>query len=281
MNIGVKMSPTTETLHPAELARLVEAYGFESLFFPEHTHIPLATESLEPDDPEWLEDCKRMLDPFIALMAAASATERLRLGTGVSLILEHDPIVLSKEVATLDQLSGGRVLLGVGAGWNRVEMAHHGIDPARRWPMLREYVLAIRRLWSDELAEFHGRFVDFAPSFQWPKPLQQPGIPILLGGESPRILERVVDYGDGWIPNEHPEVERRITELNQRLADLGRASLPVTIYSCVRDRTRIEGYASAGVERCVFSIDAFGRDDVERSLQALVDLVGDLMTFED
>src|SRR6185312_16376024 len=198
MKIGVQIRPTDYSLDPRQIGRLVEAQGFESLFFPEHTHIPVATRSLEPDDPEWLETCMHMLDPFIALAAVASVTECLRIGTGVSLILEHDPITLAKEVATLDLLSDGRFLFGVGAGWNRPEMLDHGVDPARRWERLREHVLAMKALWTAERAEFHGRFVDFDPAFQWPKPSRKPHPPVLLGGEGPRVLDRVLDFGDGW-----------------------------------------------------------------------------------
>jgi probable F420-dependent oxidoreductase len=277
MKIGVQIRPTDSSIHPAEMARMVEAHGFESLFFPEHTHIPLATESLEPENPGWLETCMHMLDPFVALMAAASATTDLRLGTGVSLIPQHDPIVLAKEVATLDRLSGGRFLFGIGAGWNEVEMRHHRVDPAQRWARLREHVLAMKALWTQERAEFHGRFVDFGPSFQWPKPLQQPHPPLLIGGEGPRVLDRVIQFGDAWMPNDHPEAAERVRVLRRRLDELGRPTLPVTIYSCDWDRSALERYRELGVERCVFTIASFDADGIERGLSHLKELVGDLM----
>ena len=278
MKIGVQIRPTDYSIHPAEIARMVESAGFESLFFPEHTHIPLATSSLEPENPGWLETCMHMLDPFIALMAAGAATERLRLGTGVSLILEHDPIVLAKEVATLDRLCGGRFLFGVGAGWNEVEMRHHGIDPTRRWAMLGEYVRVVRALWTEERAEFHGRFVDFSPSFQWPKPLQRPHPPILIGGEGPRVLDRVIEFGDAWVPNEHDGVEERVLELSSRVAAEKRPAIPVTVYSCEWDRARLERYAELGVDRCVYTIPAFDVDGIERGLHELRRLTADLST---
>jgi probable F420-dependent oxidoreductase len=218
-----------------------------------------------------------MLDPFIALAVVASVTGRLRLGTGVSLILEHDPITLAKEVATLDLLSGGRFLFGVGAGWNRPEMRDHRFEPAHRWALLREHVLALKALWTAEQAEFHGEFVDFGPAFQWPKPLQQPHPPVLIGGEGPNVLDRVLDYGDGWMPNEHGGVEARVIELNRRCAALGRASLPVTIYSAVPDRSTVERYIALGVERCVFTIPAFDAAGIERGLRELRSSFGDLM----
>lgn len=276
MKIGVQIRPTDRSAHPAEIAQMVESHGFESLFFPEHTHIPLTTESLEPQNPGWLETCMHMLDPFVALMAAASVTDRLLLGTGVSLIVQHDPIILAKEVATLDLLSGGRVLFGVGAGWNQAEMAHHKINQNHRWALLREHVLAMRALWTQEQAEFYGRFVEFGPSFQWPKPLQQPHPPVLIGGEGSRVLDRVIEYGDGWMPNDHPGVERRVAELRQRLADLGRDNLPVTIYSCGWDRDSVERYQLTGVERCVFTVPAADAVGIDRGLRDLRRLVSDI-----
>jgi probable F420-dependent oxidoreductase len=276
MKLGVQIRPTDYSLDPREIGRMVEAHGFESLFFPEHTHIPLATRSLEPDDPDWLETCMHMLDPFVALATVATVTERLRLGTGVSLIVEHDPITLAKEVATLDLLSAGRFLFGVGAGWNRAEMIDHGVDPTQRWELLREHVLAMKVLWMEEQAEFHGRFVDFGPAFQWPKPSRKPHLPILIGGEGPGVLDRVLDYGDGWMPNEHRGVDARVIELRQRLTELGRDPLPVTIYSVAWDRSAVERYLAIGVERCVFTIPAFDATGIERGLRDLWILVGDL-----
>ena len=272
MKIGVQIRPTDDSIHPAEMARMVEAAGLESLFFPEHTHIPLATESLEPESPGWLETCMHMLDPFVALMAAAGVTERLLLGTGVSLVTQHDPIVLAKEVATLDRLSGGRFLFGLGAGWNEPEMRHHGVDPARRWARAREHVLAMKALWTEERAEFHGQFVDFGPSFQWPKPLQPPHPPVLIAGEGPRVLERVIEFGDGWMPNDFPQVDERVAELAGRLATLGRPPLPVTVYSCDWDRPTVERHAAAGVERCVFTIAAFDAAGIDLGLRQVAEL---------
>src|SRR5919202_208167 len=215
MDFGVTMFPTEYSISIVELARAVEDLGFESLWVPEHTHIPSDRRSPWPGGPELPREYSHALDPFLALTAAASVTSRLRLGTGVCLVVERDPITLAKEVATIDHLSGGRFLFGIGGGWNLEEMANHGTDPTRRWPLLRERVLAMKEIWTHDEAEFHGAFVDFQRLWQWPKPIQAPHPPIIVGGNGPHTLKRVVDYGDAWGPivGRGPDIAERLPEL--------------------------------------------------------------------
>jgi probable F420-dependent oxidoreductase len=255
MKFGVVMFPTDYSIGPAELAKAVEERGFESLFLPEHTHIPTSRRTPWPGGAELPRDYSHTLDPFVALGAAAAVTESLRIGTGVCLVIERDPITLAKEVASLDFLSGGRFLFGIGAGWNEEEMENHGTDPAERWKLLRERVLAMKAIWAQDEAEFHGRFVDFDPIWSWPKPVQKPHPPIVVGGDGPHALQRVVEYGDEWMPipgrSEIP-LSQRIVELNRLAAEAGRGPIPVSIYGTLPQADVIEGYAEAGVERCIF-----------------------------
>jgi probable F420-dependent oxidoreductase len=255
MKFGIVMFPTDYSIGPAELASAVEERGFESLLFPEHTHIPTSRRTPWPGGAELPRDYSHTLDPFVALSAAAAVTENLRIGTGVCLVIERDPISLAKEVASLDLLSGGRVLFGIGAGWNREEMENHGTDPDQRWKLLRERVLAMKTIWTEDEAEFHGRFVSFDPIWSWPKPVQKPHPPILVGGDGPHALQRVVEYGDGWMPipgrSEVP-LSERIAGLNRLAAEAGRGPLPVSIYGARPQPELLQEYAEAGVERCIF-----------------------------
>jgi probable F420-dependent oxidoreductase len=197
---GVMMFPTDYAIQPTELARAVEERGLDSLFFPEHTHIPTSRRSPWPGGGELPMEYSHTHDLFVALSAAAAVTKRIMLGTGICLVIERDPILLAKEVASLDVISNGRVILGIGGGWNAEEMENHGTAFKSRWRLLRERVLAMKALWRDERAEFHGEFVNFDPVWSWPKPVQPGGPKILLGSEAKRALERVVDYCDGWLP---------------------------------------------------------------------------------
>ena len=197
---GVMMFPTDYAIQPVELAKAVEERGLDSLFFPEHTHIPTSRRSPWPGGGELPMEYSHTHDPFLALTAAAAVTKRIKLGTGVCLVIERDPIVLAKEVASLDVISNGRVILGIGGGWNAEEMANHATDFKQRWKILRERVLAMREIWTKEKAEYHGEFVNFDPIWSWPKPVQAGGPPILLGSEAKKCFERVVDFCDGWMP---------------------------------------------------------------------------------
>ena len=272
MQFGIHIRPTAEGADIRELARAIEERGFDALYLPEHTHIPLAVRSLFPEDAEWLEACKRMMDPFVALAAASAATEKLLLGTGVCLLPQHDPIVLAKTVATLDVISGGRVLFGIGAGWNEPELRNHGVDPAQRWKVMCEKALALKRIWTEEAPEFHGQFVDFDPIWLWPKPVQQPHPPLVIGGEGSRVLDRVLEYGDEWMPNDHPEVEQRIGELQRRAAGRGRDPIPVTVFATPHSRERVEQLRVAGARRCVFNVRSGTLQEAIEMLDRLADL---------
>ena len=273
MRFGVHFAATAEAMDMRALGRMVEDAGFESLFLPEHTHLPAYGGSVHPSGPEMHDRLRRFLDPFIALTAVAGATRHLRLGTGVCLIAQHDPITLAKQIATLDLLSDGRFLFGIGAGWNHEELRHHGTEPATRWRVMRERALAMKLIWTEEQAEFHGEFVDFGPIWQWPKPVQRPHPPILVGGEGQRVLERVLDYGDEWAPNAEPGIAERVIELQRLAAALGRGAIPVTAMHLPPERREIERYAAAGVTRCVFTLPSGDRAAVERAIEHLTKII--------
>ncbi len=201
IDFGVAIFPTDGAIQPAEMARAAEERGFESLFFPEHTHIPASRETPFPQGGEMPPEYWHMHDPFVALAAAAAATTTIKLAFGVCLVAQRDPIITAKEVASLDLISSGRVILGIGAGWNAEELANHGVALSDRWEVTRERVLAMRAIWTQEEPEFHGRFVDFAPIRSYPKPVQPGGPPILLGANATQwAYARIVDYCDGWMP---------------------------------------------------------------------------------
>jgi probable F420-dependent oxidoreductase len=269
LELGVAMFPADWAIGPAPLARMVEERGFESLWFPEHTHIPVSRKSPYPAGGELPRMYSHTHDPFVALAAAAAVTERIRLGTGICLIVERDPIVTAKEVASLDQLSGGRFLFGVGAGWNREEMENHGTDPDRRFGLMRERIEAMKAIWTEDEAEYHGRHVDFDPIWSWPKPAQVPHPPVLVGGNGDRVLDRVLRFGDGWMPNRVNDDDAlldRVAELHRRCEEADRAPLPVTVYGASRKRERLERWAEGGVTRAVFWLEPAGADEVETQL---------------
>jgi len=254
MRFGVHISAHADGMDLRAFGRLLEERGGDALYLPEHTHVPVTMASEHPGGPEAMGPSSRLLDPFVALGFVAAATDRLRLGTGVCLVPQRDPIVLAKEIATLDVLSGGRALLGIGAGWNREEMANHGVDPKTRFAQMREQVLAIKRLWTDDEAEFHGDFVDFGPVRQQPKPRQTPHPPILVGGEGPGVLARVAEYGDTWLPNAHPGLVERTRELQSLADERGRSPIPTIVFGAPWDRDAIARYQDAGIAGCVFDI---------------------------
>ncbi len=263
MKFGVFMFPTGYAINPVELGKAVEDLGFESLFFPEHTHIPASRLSPFPGGGELPREYSNTLDPFVALGAVASATERLMLGTGICLVIERDPITLAKEVASLDFISNGRVLFGIGGGWNREEMENHGTDPKQRWKILRERIEAMKAIWTQDEAEYHGEFVNFDPIWQYPKPVQKPHPPILVGGDGENTLKRVVNYGDGWMPiGRRADFKSRIDELNHMAADAGRGTIPVSIFGVPPKPEAIAQYAEMGVERVLFNLPPAPRDEV-------------------
>lgn len=254
MKFGVSMFVTDYSIGAAELGKALEDLGFESLFVPEHTHIPASRQSPWPGGPELPKEYSHSLDPFLALSAAAAVTRNLRLGTGICLVIERDPITLAKEVATLDFISGGRALFGIGGGWNYEEMENHGTKPSLRWKILRERILAMKEIWTHDEAEFHGQFVDFDPIWQWPKPVQKPHPPILIGGDGPRTFQRIVEYGDAWLPimgRGQAPLSEKIDELNRLAKEAGRGPMPITIFGARADAAQIEEYVAAGVERIV------------------------------
>ena len=273
MYFGVHVRETADlgSIPLPELARMIEEAGFESIWLPEHTHIPVSVGHEHPEGAEWLATIKRLIDPFVGLAIIAASTSRLRLGTGVCLVPQHHPITLAKQVASLDVLSGGRVLFGIGAGWNAPELAHHGVAPGTQWDVMRECVLAMRRIWTEEEARYAGEYVRFDPIWQWPKPRQQPHPPVLVGGEGPHVLERVFDYGDGWLPNHHPGVEARMTELQRLAAERGRSRIPVTVYATPPDPVQIGQLAESGAIRCVFNLKAGDRGETGWALSRLAE----------
>jgi probable F420-dependent oxidoreductase len=278
MDFGVLMFATEYSVAPAELAAMVEQRGYESLFFPEHTHIPVSRDTPYPAGGELPPEYWHTYDPFIALMAAAAATERLRVATGICLVIERDPITTAKEVASLDRLSGGRMLFGVGAGWNLEEMANHGTDGSRRFGLLRERIEAMKAIWSQDEASYHGRHVDFNPILARPKPLQQPHPPILVGGNGATVVDRVLSYGDEWMPNAMPDaaaLQQRIREFHSRAVEEGRGQLGVTLYAAPAKARAIEEYEQAGVHRYVFYMRSAGREDAEQRLDDLDSVIAE------
>jgi probable F420-dependent oxidoreductase len=275
MQFGVSMFPTDFSMSIVDLARAAEDHDFESLWVPEHTHIPVSRRTPWPGGAELPREYPHALDPFVALGAAAAVTTRLRLGTGVCLVVERDPITLAKEVATIDYLSGGRFLFGIGGGWNLEEMENHGTDPARRWSLLRERILAMKHIWTRDEAEFHGAFVDFDPIWQWPKPIQRPHPPIIVGGNGPRTLKRVIDYGDGWAPiiGRGPDLTDRMAELARLAAAAGREPIPVTVFSLrPADEPTVERYQAAGASRFIFGLPAADSDVVLPQLERFAEM---------
>lgn len=278
MKFGILMFATHYAVDPATLAREVEERGFESLLLPEHSHIPVSRDSPYPGGGDLPRMYIHTYDPFVALTAAASATSTLNVGTGVCLVPQRDPIHTAKEVASLDHLSGGRFLFGVGAGWNREEMANHGTDARTRMRRMAEHVKAMRELWTHDEAEFHGEFVDFPRSWSWPKPAQQPHPPVLVGGNGPTVEDRVLDFGDEWIPqgitlDNVAAFSTRVNQLQQRAKQAGRDPIPVSIYAAVPDSATVSAYGQSGVSRAVFSVDSADHDTVRRQLDELAQLI--------
>jgi probable F420-dependent oxidoreductase len=266
MKIGVTLFATDRSLSPVELAREAEARGFHSLYIPEHTHIPTSRRTPPPTgDAVLAEEYKRSLDPYIALAAASSVTERILLGTGIGLVAQHDAITLAKELATLDLLSNGRLVLGIGYGWNHDEMESHGIDVKRRRALVREKMLAMEALWANEVAEFHGEFVDFAPSWQWPKPVQQPRPRVLIGGAAgPKLFAHIAEYADGWLPIGGAGVQEALIALREAYAERGREGDEIHIVpmGIEPSEQKLAYYREIGVTEAVLRVPSALRDQV-------------------
>jgi probable F420-dependent oxidoreductase len=266
MHCGVLMFATDYAMRVDDLARAAEERGFESLWLPEHTHIPVSRRSPWPGGPTLPREYWHTHDLFVALATAAAATTRLRIGTGICLVVERDPIITAKEVATLDVLSRGRLLFGIGGGWNAEEMEDHGTEYRARWRILRERVLAMKRIWTEDEAEFQGEFVKFPPLWSWPKPLQQPHPPVLLGGHGRRALERVVDYCDGWLPigGRAGDLKAGIAGLRRLAVEKGRDPdrLPVSVYGAAMDPDALGRLRDLGVARAIFALPSAGAEAV-------------------
>ncbi len=266
MKFGVMMFPTDQSIRPDDLAREAEQRGFESIFYPEHTNIPVGRKTPWPGGGDLPEEYRRLHDPFIALMAAAAATESIKIGTGISLVAQHDPVVLAKTVASLDVLSNGRFVFGVGFGWNEDEMEQHGVDPQYRRSIVREKILAMKSLWTQEAGSFDGKFVHVDATWSWPKPEQKPHPPILVGGVgSDTVFKHVIDWADGWMPiGGRYDIFERIDALRTQAEAAGRdpASIAVTIFGAPRDPEVLERYEAAGVVRAIFGLPPAERDIV-------------------
>jgi probable F420-dependent oxidoreductase len=271
MRHGVTMFVTDRSMSAAALARAVEERGLDSLYLPEHTHIPVGRKTPYPMGGPLPEEYKRTLDPFVALATAAAVTSRILLGTGVCLVAQRDPIVTAKEVASLDLVSGGRFVFGIGVGWNEDEVEDHGVEFRKRRTVLRERMLAMRRLWADDEATFQGQHVHLAPSWAWPKPIQRPHAPIFYGGAaSPRLFEHLAEYADGWMPLGGAGVAASLPELRAAFERAGRdpAALRLILYGVTPEPGRLDYYQSLGAEEVVFFLPSASADAVLPVLDA-------------
>jgi probable F420-dependent oxidoreductase len=264
MRFGVTIFCTDVSIQPTDLAVALQERGFDSMWVPEHTHIPVSRRTPYPNGGELPEEYKRCHDPFVALTAAAVAAPGLRVGTGIALVAQREPIVTAKAVASVDQISGGQFTLGIGFGWNEDEMEDHGVDYRGRRELAREHVLAMRRLWEDEEATFDGEFVQLPPSWSWPKPVQQP-LPVLIGGAAgPKLFNHIAEYAQGWIPIGGRGLGETVPELRARVEEAGRDSsgLEIVPVAVVPDHGKLDHYQEVGVTECVFGLPSAGRDDV-------------------
>ncbi len=273
MEFGIGYFATDDGISPGELARVVEARGHESLFFPEHTHIPASRETPYPAGGELPRKYSHSYDLFVALSMAAATTSGLRVGSGICLVIERDPITTAKEVASVDHLSGGRLEFGVGAGWNREEMRNHGTDPSVRMAIMAERIEAMKAIWTQDEASYHGEHVDFERIWSWPKPAQRPCPPVLVGGNGATVLERVLSFGDAWLPNYTGE------DLLERARELwARAERPidVMVMGVPAKPPVLEELEKAGVRRVVRWIPSAGLGPVERALERWESAIAEL-----
>ncbi|MEU5103807.1 LLM class F420-dependent oxidoreductase [Streptomyces sp. NPDC021354] len=266
MKFGISTFVTDQGISPAALGRALDERAFDSLFIAEHTHIPVERRSPYPGGGELPEIYYRTLDPFVVLSTAAAVTERLLLGTGVALVAQRDPIVTAKEVASLDLVSGGRAVFGVGVGWNREEMENHGTDPATRGRLVNERLRAMRELWTTEKAEFHGEFVNFDPVYLWPKPVRRPYPPIYVGGGE-SAFPRIAALGDAWLANSVPP--EQLGPQIERLREVAGRDVPVTVYGVPDTPEVIDGYARVGVERVLFFLTTAPEPETLRDLDTM------------
>ena len=272
MQTGVGFFATHDAIGPESLARLVEERGHESLFFAEHTHIPASRASPYAGGGDLPRKYAHTYDLFVALTAAAVVTTRLRVGSGVCLVIERDPIITAKEVASVDRLSGGRFEFGVGAGWNREEMANHGTDPRRRMAILAERVEAMKQIWTQDEASYTGEHVAFERIWSWPKPAQRPHPPILVGGNGPTVLDRVLAFGDAWFPN---YARGGVLEPCAELRARAERPIDLMVMGVPADPRVLEQFEQAGFRRAVHWLPSAGRGPVERALERFETAVAD------
>lgn len=260
---GVTMFPTDYSIQPVELAKAVEERNLDSLFFPEHTHIPASRATPFPGGGDLPKMYWHTHDPFVALGACAAVTSTIKLGTGICLVIERDPITLAKEIASVDMISNGRFILGIGAGWNREEMENHGANYPRRWAEVREKVLAMKAIWSNDEAEYHGEFVNFDPIWSYPKPVQEGGPPIWIGANSDWVFDRLAEYGDGWMPIGGLG-SGNMDKLNTAFDKAGRSvnDLDMALFGAPTDIEKLKGRIDQGFDHLIFNLPSDGPDKV-------------------
>lgn len=271
MKFGISTFVTDEGIRPDVLGAALEERGFDALFLAEHSHIPVSRETPYPGGGDLPRVYYRTLDPFVALTAAATATSELLLGTGIALLIQRDLIHTAKEVASLDLISDGRALFGVGVGWNREEMRNHGTDPKTRGALMDEQLAALKEIWTKDEAEFHGEHIDLDPIFSWPKPVQKPHVPIYIGGESEAALNRLAKYGDGWLLRgytKHQESQR----VRRWLAEQGREDVRFAVFGGPTTPKVIDGFREAGVERYTFLLDTLPEAETLKALDELAEV---------
>jgi probable F420-dependent oxidoreductase len=274
MKFGISIFPTADAIRPADLAVAAEQRGFDSFWVPEHSHIPVSDVTPGPDQPGLPPMYYQTIDCFVTLATVAQATEKILIGTSICLVVQRDPIQLAKEVASLDVLSNGRFQFGVGAGWNRPEIENHGTPFHKRLGIMRERIEAMKKIWTEEKAEYHGKYVDFGPMYAWPKPVQQPHPPIHVAANLPNGMKRVVGYGDGWLPmpgTGETEPTQHIATLREKVAASGRdpKAFEISMYYCPPEDGMIEQMAGAGVDRVIFVLDPNPRDQALPQLDEL------------
>ena len=277
VQIGISMFPTDFAIQPAQFAMAVEERGFDSLYFPEHTHIPVSRDTPFPGGGDLPREYWHAHDPFVALSVCAAVTERIRLGTGICLLIERDPITTAKEIASLDVVSNGRAVIGIGAGWNREEMENHGANYKHRWAILREKVLAMKEIWSNDEPEFHGEFVDFDPLWSWPKPIQEGGPPIWIGANSRYVFDRVADYANGWMPIGRVGVET-IETLRAAVDAKGRniEDIDLALFAGLPNANFITSQAERGFDEVVLNVPSAPRDTVLPILDQYAEVLSEI-----
>jgi probable F420-dependent oxidoreductase len=277
MKIGISMFVTQDSIGPGELAQAAEERGFESLWMPEHTHIPVSRKSPWGGGPVLPEHYKETLDPFMALTAAAVVTKTIKLATGICLVVERDPIHAAKQVATLDVLSGGRFIFGIGGGWNAEEMASHGTEFKTRFALMKERIEAMKAIWTNDVAEYRGTYVDFEPMWCWPKPVQKPHPPILVGGAFPYGAKRAIEYGNGWMPIGGRDLDPLELQprFRQMVAEAGRNpdDVPMSVFGAAHKADLLKSYRDAGMDRTTLLLQTAGKDAALKQLDAAAKLV--------